>query len=201
VTGGVVSRPNAAPQRRGAARAARAYAGGMNTALVVYYSRSGTTRAVARELAAALHADVEELHDRVDRAGTLGYLRTGAEQLLGTSTEIDLPRHDPARYDLVVIGSPVFVGAPCAAVRTYLWLERAHLPRTAFFVTFGGSWADRALRQMAALAGKEPAATLALRQREVAGDGGAAAAAGFVRSLAGAPTRAPARRRARRAAR
>lgn len=136
-------------------------------ALVVYYSRSGHTRTVAEALARALGADVEELRDPTERRGVLGYLRSGLEAGLGLLAPIRAPEHDPSRYDLVVVGGPVWSGGVPSPIRTYLWLERARLPRTAFLVTCGGFGAERVLEQMGALAGKKPVATLAVREREM----------------------------------
>ncbi|MCD6377573.1 MAG: flavodoxin family protein, partial [Planctomycetes bacterium] len=45
----------------------------MDKILIVYYSRSGTTRMVAEKLAKLLEADIEEIRERKERAGTLGF--------------------------------------------------------------------------------------------------------------------------------
>jgi flavodoxin len=136
--------------------------------LVVSYSRTGNTRRLARALARALGADHEEIRDRADRAGIAGYLRCGLEALLEASTEIGPPKHDPAGYDLVVVGTPVWATSVSSPVRTFLWLERQRLPAVAFFATLGGAGSERAFGQMRALAGKAPAATLAVRESDLA---------------------------------
>src|SRR5512134_528517 len=151
--------------------------------LVVCYSRSGHTRAVAQEVAAALGADLEELHDHVERGGYVGYLRTALEGVLGASTEIDPPRNDPARYDLVVVGSPVFAAGVSSPVRTYLWLERERLPRLAFLASYGGAGSDRTFGQMAAVAAKAPVATLAVREKELAAGSQGRAIASFAAAI------------------
>jgi flavodoxin len=136
--------------------------------LVVYFSRSGHTKQVAERVARALGADLEAIRDHADRGGWLGYLRCGFETALGASSEIDPPRHDPSRYDLVVVGTPVWGASVSTPVRTWLWHERARLPDLAFFCTLGGMGAGRALGQMERVAGKPPLATLAVREAEVA---------------------------------
>lgn len=166
-------------------------------ALVVHYSRSGNTRRLGRAIAEALGADVEELHDTVDRGGIVGYLRCGLEVLLRASVEIHRPTYDPADYDLVVVGSPVWASSPSTPVRTYLWLERERLPRVAFFVTMGGSGAERAFGLMREIAGKAPAATLAVRQAEVSGGILRERVASFAKALAAGPRRRPRRRKLR----
>ena len=43
--------------------------------LIVFFSRTGTTRVLATALAGVLSADVEEICDLSERRGALGYLR------------------------------------------------------------------------------------------------------------------------------
>ena len=136
--------------------------------LVVSYSRSGNTRRLARAIAKALGADHEEIQDRADRAGITGYLRCALEAFFEASTEIGPPRHDPADYDLVVVGTPVWATSVSSPVRTFLWLERQRLPAVGFFATLGGVGSEHAFGQMRGLAGKAPTSTLAIRENELA---------------------------------
>jgi flavodoxin len=135
--------------------------------LVVHYSRTGRTRRVAELLAGDLGADLEEIADRGDRLGTVGYLRCALEGILGASTPIEPSRRLPADYDLVVVGTPVWYASVSSPVRTYLGLNRHRLPRIAFFLTHGGFGGQRVLGQMRALAGREPIGELVLREREI----------------------------------
>jgi flavodoxin len=158
--------------------------------LVVYYSRSGHTREVAREVAAALGADLEEIGEPTDRTGVLGYLKSALEAIWGASSEIGPPRFDPGSYELVVIGTPVWYAAVSTPVRTYLWVERDRLPRVAFFLTHGGMGSDRVFGQMSALAGKRPTAKLALRVREIEGGEQRGKVSSFAKSLLPSAARA-----------
>jgi flavodoxin len=162
--------------------------------LVVYFSRSGHTRVLAEGIARALDADLEEIRDRTDRTGLLGWLRSGVEASLGASAEIDRPRHDPGRYDAVVVGGPVWNASVCTPVRTYLWLERERLPAFASFASFGGFGVDRALAQMGAIARKRPVATAAFREIETA----AGVPRERIKAFAAGVRRGVERRRARR---
>lgn len=167
--------------------------------LVACYSRTGRTRQVAGEIAAALGADLEEIGDTTERSGILGYLQSAIEALLGASTEIERPRRDPATYDVVVVGTPVWFSAVSTPVRTYLWLERDRLPQVAFFLTHGGSGSARALAQMGALAGKRPIGRLVLREDEIESGAYQEKVAGFARALRARPARAGSKGRRRRA--
>jgi flavodoxin len=136
--------------------------------LVAYFSRTGHARTLAEGVERALGADLEVIRDPTDRAGMAGWLRSAVEAGLGVSTEIEPRRHDPSRYDVVVVGGPVWNGSVSTPVRTYLWVERQRLPAVAFFTSFGGLGAARALAQMEAVARKRPVATAAFREIETA---------------------------------
>ncbi len=135
--------------------------------LVVYYSRTGTTRAVAEAVAAELGADTEEIVDRKDRAGVLGGLAAGKDAMLKKPTEINEPKRAPASYDLVLIGTPVWAWTMCPAVRAYLTQFKDRFRRVGFFLTTGGTGADRTFRHMQEICGKAPVAELALTAGEV----------------------------------
>lgn len=136
--------------------------------LVVYYSRTGTTRKVAEVLARLLRADLEALADTRERGGLLGYFRSGREAFFKRKTVLRPPEREPADYELVVIGTPIWNISLSSPVRTYLKLMRAKLPRVAFFLTHKGIGSRRVFGQMARVAGKAPIASLALREWQVA---------------------------------
>lgn len=125
-------------------------------ALVVYFSRSGTTRALASAIAKMLAADLEEICDCSNRAGPGGYVRSLVDAIRKRPAEIVPAGLSASAYELVVIGSPVWAGSVSTPVRSYLTENRARLPQVAFFCSFGGHGADGALREMRQLAG-EPA--------------------------------------------
>jgi flavodoxin len=143
-------------------------------ALVVYYSRTGTTAKLATAIAGALQCDMEEIADTKSRAGLLGWLSAGKDAFLRKETLIGTPGRDPASYGLVVIGTPVWAGTMSCAIRTYLSQRKGQLPEVAFFLTTGGSAIDQTFRHMEELCGKKPRACLGLRMKEVLhGDYGA----------------------------
>jgi flavodoxin len=148
--------------------------------LVVYYSRSGNTRKLAQAVALAGRFDLEELREPRDRSGLLGYLRSGFEATFERRATIAPIELDPAGYDLVAIGTPVWNAALSSPVRTFLEEQRGSIARAAFFATLGGRGVGRAFRQMAEALGRPPVATLALREHEVDGAGVALHVARFV---------------------
>ena len=155
--------------------------------LVVYFSRTGTTKRVAESIAKALGADIEAIHEPADRRGIRGYARSALDASMSRWVPIAPLGHDPTRYDLVVVGSPVWVASLSAPVRAFLARYAHRLPKLAFFVTMGGSGDRRVLRQMSQVAGAEPAAALTLTQRDVEQGKAAVAIDAFVASLAKTP--------------
>jgi multimeric flavodoxin WrbA len=137
--------------------------------LVVYYSRTGNTEAVAQGMARASDGELEGIQEVSSRRGLLGYLRSGFEATLERDAPILPPKHDPHDYDLVLIGSPIWSSAVSSPVRAYLKRFAGTLPDVGFFVTSGGGNDAGALAQMAQLAGKQPLAVLGLRERDLRG--------------------------------
>lgn len=154
----------------------------LNKDLVVYFSRSGRTRRLAESLARAFGADVDEIRERRDRAGILGYLRSGYEAVKGVEPRLLPPVCDPRDYRRVIIGGPVWGGHACSPVRAWLVRHRRALREVAFFCTYGGSGAEHALDEMARLAGRPPRTTLAVLARDV--DAGHESITPFVEALA-----------------
>jgi len=166
---------------------------GMSRTLIVYHSRSGHTRRVARTLAVRLAADVEEIRIVQPLEGPLGYAMCAIEAIAGLAPALRSAARDPADYDLVVVGTPVWFWSLSSPMRS--WLERHPLKgrRFAFFCTMGGSGAARAFTMMKQLAGGKPVATLALTDDEI--DAGARAKLdAFVSELRTGPGRRTRRR-------
>ncbi|MBE7450705.1 MAG: NAD(P)H-dependent oxidoreductase [Kofleriaceae bacterium] len=128
--------------------------------LVVHYSRTGTTRALAHQLADALGADLEELRDPTPRRGLGGGCAArGMRARRGTLVPLAPLRHDPAAFDLVVVGTPIWAGAVSSPVRTFLHHHRSHLRGLACFCTGGGGPATRCSRNWSAWPGTTPGPT------------------------------------------
>lgn len=140
----------------------------MNKVLVVYYSRTGSTRRIAREIACELDADCEAIVDHTERRGLAGYHRCASEAWRGRLVEIDPPVNPIAGYDLVIIGTPTWCLSLSSPVRTFLRRHRDDIANAAFFCTYRGWGAQRVFRQMALELGKDPTSVLAIRERDVA---------------------------------
>lgn len=151
--------------------------------LVVFYSRSGTTRRIAEALAAELKCDAEEIIEAESRTGFLGIMRSLIEAARQRPGQIVPARHNPSSYDLVVIGTPVWAWSVASPIRAYLMENGKHLPQVAFFCTLGHRGSESTFAQMQDLAGKVPRAKAAFKTRDVAAGSFPPRLAEFVRAL------------------
>lgn len=136
-------------------------------ALVVYYSRTGTTQTVAHALQEELGCKIDRIADTKPRRGVFGYVRSALDALLGRPTALRPMSTEPRDYELVVIGTPVWNMSLSAPVRAYLAANRDRFRRVAFFCTCGGAGSSRVLRQMKDLCQQTPLSTLVLTEKEV----------------------------------
>jgi len=135
--------------------------------LVVFYSRTGCTRKAAIDLAKLIEADVEELKERTNRHGLIGFLVAGFDALLGRPADLLPVVHKPETYDIVIVASPVWAFTLCPAMRAWLRREAANIRHVVFLCTQGGHGAERAMLHMRAIIGRDPLTTLVLHDRAI----------------------------------
>ncbi len=143
--------------------------------LVVYYSRSGVTRKACEAIAASLsvaghEAVTEELIDKTDREGMMGWLAGGRDATLKKPTAIGPVRAEVGAFDLVVIGTPVWAFTCAPAARAFCEQFAGQLQRVAFVATMGGSGDRGAYEAMERYCGKAPVATLTLIDKHIRSD-------------------------------
>jgi flavodoxin len=140
--------------------------GGILKTLVVYYSKSGTTKEIAEMITAGLvgkgmAADMEAIIDLEKRDGALSVVKNGAHSSMKRSTNIEEPKHDPAAYDLTVICSPVWAWKITPAARAYCRKMKGKLNQTAYVLTGAGDVSEKTWATFTEEAGK-PAARLGI---------------------------------------
>ena len=139
----------------------------MGRILIVYYSRTGNTARVAKEVAGMCDATTEAVQDAKSRSGLFGYLRSGREAFKKILAPVQDAKENPADFDTLALGTPVWAGNLASPMRTYISTHRAKFPRVAFFCTEGGAGAERVFRDMAALCETKPIATLVVTEKEL----------------------------------
>ena len=135
--------------------------------LVAYYSRTGHTRWLAERLAERLGATLCPITEPRKGSGLLWYCKAALDALLGREAAIDAAPVDPAQFDLILVGTPVWCWHLSPPVRSFARRYRASGRRFAFFCTMGGSGAQRAFADLERCLGRSPQAALALTERQL----------------------------------
>ncbi|MFW9985430.1 MAG: flavodoxin family protein [Candidatus Odinarchaeota archaeon] len=132
--------------------------------LVIYYSRTGTTKRIGEKIAASLVADLDEILDQKSRKGVIGWLRAGRDSQTDKMTEIKVQKN-PNDYDMIIIGTPIWANNFTPAVRTYLTQFSLKGKKVAFFTTQGGDEPIDALAEMKEMVTESDIiATLSIKQ-------------------------------------
>ncbi len=117
--------------------------------LVVYYTRTGTSKFAAETVAAEVGADIEEIIDLKKRQGRLAFLSNGRDAMQEKETQIAQTTRKPADYDLIVVVQPIWGGNPTPAIRTYL--NRNDLSGKKVALVFSDSGVGKAVEKTKAL--------------------------------------------------
>jgi flavodoxin len=136
-------------------------------ALVVFYSRTGTNRLIAERISDLLESDLEEVIDKKNRKGFIGYIVAGRDSMKKSLAEIHEIQKDISQYDLIVIGGPNWVGEMTPAIRSFLNQNKGKFNKVAFFSVSGSGEAQRAFTEMKSILIKNPVAELELQTEEV----------------------------------
>lgn len=138
----------------------------MKKSLVVFYSRTGTTKRIAELVSKSIGCDIEEIVDLKNKSGVIGWLKAGREGAAKKLTKIGETFKDPSEYETIIIGTPVWAGNMSSAIRTWVSLNRKDLKNVAFFVT-GGAYNKNIFGDLIGACGKEPLAKLELKTRDI----------------------------------
>lgn len=127
--------------------------------LVLYYSQTSNTKAVAEEIAKKLNADIEEVVPTIPYDGDFQATieRSMKEREEGKVPEINPIAADISKYDVVFIGYPIWFGTyapPIAALLDQIDLSgKKAVP----FCTFGSGGLESSMKDLAA---KQPKAEI-----------------------------------------
>jgi flavodoxin len=138
--------------------------------LVVYYSRTNTTKKVALTLAEKLDSSIEEVVDKKNRDGVSGWVISGKDAMQKKLADIEECKKRVEDYDLVIIGTPVWVGTMTPAIRTYIADNKDKFKECALFVTQGGNSDYEIFNDIQKLTGKNIIAKMKLTTKEVKSD-------------------------------
>ena len=120
--------------------------------LVLYYSQTGNTKAVAEEIANKLGADIEEITmvDPYDPDFQATIDRCKKDQEQGILPEIQPVKADIANYDVIFLGFPVWFGTYAPPVTTFLNGADLSGKKIVPFCTFGSGGLESSAKDLVA---------------------------------------------------
>jgi flavodoxin len=148
--------------------------------LVVYYSRTGHNKQMAKQLHDRVGGDVDQIVDMKKRDGMFGCVMAA---IFKSKTQIEFSK-DPTAYDQVVVVTPLWGGNLPPATRTYLAQNGVKLNHFSFLSVCGkGEENVNALADVAATAKQRPVASLLIKEADVESDAARQRVAEFVKRL------------------
>src|SRR5512133_2179047 len=139
----------------------------MDTILVVCYSYTGTTRALAQLLCSHHGWPLAELVEERPRSGAMGTLRCVLDSMLRRHPAVRYVGPDPQDFRTVVLMAPIWVYRLAGPMRTFIASHRDALRRVAVVVTMGSAGASNALSEVAHVLGRAPILTESFKTREI----------------------------------
>ena len=140
----------------------------MSRILIMYFSMGGHTQRLAEEIRSATGADIEEIIELRPRHGVGGMLRALWDASLRRKPGVLAAKHNPAEYDLLALGGPIWARHLAAPVRTFAEQYGPRAKRVAFFCTEGKQGAETAFADLEKLCQHKPVATLAVDAQHLA---------------------------------
>lgn len=137
----------------GSAGAAYAQNAAQRRVLTLYFTWSGSSEAVAREVHRILGGDIERIEalDSYPRQYEETTVRAKAERLAKARPAVKPLVHNPADYDVIVIGHPIWGGQMPMPVYTCLEKLRLENKVLLHFDTHGGSGLGNSQRELTRL--------------------------------------------------
>lgn len=106
--------------------------------LILYYSRTGSTQAIADALAMALDAKIATIKCPRYSGGWFRYLLAGYDSVKGRLPPIDVPDLTFRDFDSIVLGTPIWTSYPATPMRSFLSSNPKLPDRVSLFLTYGG---------------------------------------------------------------
>lgn len=136
--------------------------------LVVYYSRTDTTKKVAEYFREKLNADIQQIIDTKDRSWAIWYIMAGKDAKMKKTTIIKDLSVNVADYDLILIGTPVWAWTVSSPIRTFLENYKSEIKwDIVFFCTMWANGDKWAFEEMSSILERQPKETISFLTKDV----------------------------------
>jgi flavodoxin len=126
-------------------------------AVVVFYSYDRNCTFVAEQIKTQLNADLIQIQMQDDkrRRGFAKFFWGGGMVFMKKKPPLKPYTFDPAAYDLIILGAPVWAGSPAPPLKTLLSQTAISGKKIALFVCHGGGKGNALGKLKAMLGGNE----------------------------------------------
>ena len=123
--------------------------------LIVYYSLEGNTAQTAEQIAEATGADLLRLRPvkAYPESGFAKFFWGGKSAVMAETPKLEAYDADPAEYDRIVFGFPVWAGNVTPPIRSFVKQHDLHGKRFAAFACQSGAGAEKAFGRLRDLLG------------------------------------------------
>jgi len=115
--------------------------------LVVYYSRSGNTEAMAREIAQRLQADIIKLETKLYSLDFKGWFKANRDSRSKKNVDIRPEVVDLQRYRLIFLGSPIWWYRPAPPLWTFVEKNDFGGKNVVLFNTFNSKFKAKPIKE------------------------------------------------------
>lgn len=119
-------------------------------AAVVYFSLEGNTKYVAEKIASELHADIIALKPlKPYPTGKFSkYFWCGKSAVFREAPALEPDQFDPARYDLIILGTPIWAGNFTPPIRTFIKNHKLAGKNVALFACCSGGPTEKCFEEL-----------------------------------------------------
>jgi flavodoxin len=122
---------------------------------VIYYSRSGKTEAMARQIARRFDAELLQISDQSYYQGPLGMLRANRDAWFKKPIPIKPPSIDLTNYRLIFLGSPIWWYRPAPPLWSFVKHNDFKKNGVVLFNTFNSRFKDNEMSEFKDLVEKQ----------------------------------------------
>lgn len=85
---------------------------------IYYFSRTGRSKEIAKQLASRYHTTARKIDDHKNWSGKINYMKAGAMALSGKTIQVDYP--EPDMSDEIIVVFPLWAGTMPPGVKTFV---------------------------------------------------------------------------------
>ncbi|MCT4633935.1 MAG: hypothetical protein N4A76_14525 [Firmicutes bacterium] len=139
----------------------------MTEDLIIFYSRTGSTRTVAEKLKELLDCDIIEITDKKPRRGFLKAIGCSIDAIKKNLTDIEYNKKDLKKYNRIFIMTPIWASNIPPAIRTFLTLEKSDILNYKLILTYKGSDINKPIKEISEILDTYPSNTFDIIHKDI----------------------------------